>query len=147
VAENNSVCAVAERNGGAQRGAMVHILAAAVVAANAVGNSLLRAGLSGEPIDYLSPLAYLREFRHIWVILGIIVLIGWLLLELSLLSWADLTYVLPVTSAAYVLSTIIGVLVLGEYVSLIHWCGVLLILFGVVIVGRTKPLTPGAGAK
>jgi drug/metabolite transporter (DMT)-like permease len=126
---------------------IVHFLAAAVVVANAAGNSLLRAGLSsGEPIDALSPPAYLRGFAHIWVILGIVVLVVWLLLQLSLLSWADLTYVLPVTSASYVLTTILGALALGEYVSVVHWCGVSLILFGVVIVGRTRPLTPKAGA-
>jgi drug/metabolite transporter (DMT)-like permease len=64
---------------------------------------------------------------------------------LSLLSWADLTFVLPVTSSAYVLVTLIGSFLLGEQVSLTHWIGVLLILAGVAIVGRTKPLTGHVG--
>jgi len=125
---------------------IVHLLAIAVIACNAIGNTLLRAGLSSaKPIESFSPGAYLAAFGNLWVILGIILLIAWLFLQLSLLSWADLTYVLPVTSASYVLVTILGAFVLNESVSIAHWFGVLLILCGVVIVWRTRPLTPGSG--
>jgi len=125
---------------------VVHLLAVAVVICNSVGNTLLRAGLSSAgPIQTFSPGAYLTAFGDIWVILGILLLIGWLLLQLALLSWADLTYVLPVTSASYVLITILGALVLQEDVSLMHWIAILLIMSGVLIVWRTKPLSPGSG--
>ena len=75
------------------------------------------------------------------MVLGVLVLILWFVLQLSLLSCADLTYVLPVTSAFYVLVVLLGAAVLHERVSAAHWCGVLLILIGVLIVGRTTPLT------
>jgi drug/metabolite transporter (DMT)-like permease len=124
---------------------IVHLLAAAVIVSNSTGNVLLRAGLSSAgPIDSLSPAAYLAALGNLWVIAGIVLLAVWLLLQLSLLSWADLTYVLPVTSVSYVLVAILGALALHEHVSVAHWCGVLLILFGVLIVWRTRPLSAGS---
>jgi drug/metabolite transporter (DMT)-like permease len=118
------------------------MLAAVVVIASAVGNLMLRIGLASVgPIFSISPLDYLKAFSNLWVIGGIIVLTAWMLLQLTLLSWADLSYVLPVTSTAYVLIAILGAVVLQEHVSGVHWAGILLILAGAVIVGRTRPLT------
>ncbi len=114
----------------------------AVIAANSAGNILLRVGLSqSPPIVSSSPLAYLKAFTNAWVIAGVVILIAWLLLQLSLLSWADLTYVLPVTAATYVVIAITAAVALGERISPVHWLGIILILVGVVVVGRTKPLT------
>ncbi len=125
---------------------LIYLLAAAAVLSNTAGNCMLRAGLkSVGAIVSVSPLDYLKAFLNGWVVLGVVVLFGWLLLQLSLLSWADLTYVLPVTSVSYVLIAIAGVLLMDEHVSAAHWAGVLLILAGVIIVGRTRPLTVGTG--
>jgi uncharacterized membrane protein len=55
-----------------------------------------------------------------------------------LLSWADLSYVLPITSVGYVLTAISGRLLLGEQISAARWTGVTLIMAGVVLVGRTQ---------
>lgn len=81
------------------------------------------------------------------VIAGVAALIARYIFQLSLLSWADLTYALPVTASSYVLITVVGVFALHEHVSNIHWIAVLLILCGVIIVGRTRPLTTGAEAE
>lgn len=125
----------------------VEILAAGVVATGAAGNALLRAGMSAAgPLISLSPIDYIKDLASVTVVIGVVVLIINFILELSLLSWADLTYVLPVTSPSYALIALVGVLGLHEHVSLAHWAGVLLILCGVIIVGRTKPLTVGEGA-
>lgn len=133
------------RSGRDLEGHIVHLLAAAVIVLNAVGNSLLRVGLaSNAALSSLSPLAYLEAFGNPFVLLGVILLACWMILQLALLSWADLTYVLPVTSLSYVLIALIAVFGLHEPVSLAHWCGILLILAGVIIAGRTRPLTTGA---
>ena len=54
------------------------------------------------PLDYITVL-----FRP-WVALGVLLLILWLLSRMALLSWADLSYVLPVTSIGYVLVALAG---------------------------------------
>jgi uncharacterized membrane protein len=61
-----------------------------------------------------SPLAYMRAVFNPWVALGISLLILWLFSHMTLLSWADLSYVLPVTSIGYVLSALAGKLFLHE---------------------------------
>ena len=122
------------------------LLAAAVIATGTLGNTLLRAGMSGAPpIVSPSPAVYLEALIRPAVIVGIVLLVACLILQLTLLSWADLTFVLPITSPSYVAITISGAWALGERVSVTHWAGVLLILCGVIVVGRTRPLTPGSG--
>ena len=127
---------------------VVLALTVAVILSNAGGNSFLRVGLSSAgAIVTLSPLPYIEAFTRVWVLLGVVLLAANFILYLALLSWADLSYVLPVTSPSYVLAALVGAFALHEPVSLAHWIGIALILVGVIIVGRTRPLTPGSGLK
>jgi uncharacterized membrane protein len=57
--------------------------------------------------------------------------------RLSLYTWADLTYVLPVTASGYVITAFLSKFILHEYISDKRWIGVLLISLGVMIVTRT----------
>jgi uncharacterized membrane protein len=61
---------------------------------------------------------------------------------MALLSWADLSYVLPVTSVGFVLSAIAGHLILNEYVSGWRWLGTVFIVVGAALVSPTSPGTP-----
>lgn len=88
-----------------------------------------------------SPLPYLAALLNPFVASGVCLLAVWLISNLSLLSWADLSYVLPVTAVAYVLTAVVGHFALGEAVSPVRWCGVLSITAGAILVGRTKPTT------
>lgn len=69
---------------------------------------------------------------------------AWLTTRLSLLSWADLTYVLPVTSFSYVMSAIVGAIYLHEQVSVLHWLGISVITLGILLVVLTYPKTSGS---
>jgi drug/metabolite transporter (DMT)-like permease len=89
----------------------------------------------------LSPLAYIRLIFSPWVLLGTVLLILWLLSRMTLLGWADLSYVLPVTSIGYVVTAILGRYFFGEVISLPGWAGTLLIVAGIILVGLTKPNT------
>jgi uncharacterized membrane protein len=91
----------------------------------------------------ISPLAYMRAVVNPWVALGISLLILWLFSHMTLLSWADLSYVLPVTSIGYVLSALAGKLFLHEEISRWRWAGILLIAAGVALVARTAPHRAG----
>jgi drug/metabolite transporter (DMT)-like permease len=121
-----------------------HIFTAIVVLTNVLGNSFLTRGMRsiGELVS-LSPAPYIRALFNPWVALGTSLLIVWLLSTMALLSWADLSYVLPVTSMAYVLVALVGRFVLHEAVSVAHWAGILLIMIGVSLVHSTNPNTAG----
>ena len=93
-----------------------------------------------------SPLVYIRAVMNPFVALGITLLIVWLLSHMTLLSWADLSYVLPVTSSGYVLSALAGRVFLHEDISVYRWAGILLITAGVALVARTAPHRSGASS-
>jgi drug/metabolite transporter (DMT)-like permease len=86
-----------------------------------------------------SPLALLTSLFHPWVAIGVGLLVVWTLGHMALLSWADLSYVLPVTASAYVLTAFSGRFFLGENISLTRWAGIALITLGVALVERTPP--------
>ncbi len=89
----------------------------------------------------LNPAAYLRAMLDPLVALGIVMQILWLLTRMSLLSVADLSFVLPVTSAGYVLSTLLGRVFLHEQVSEARWAGAILISLGAALVVSTPEKT------
>lgn len=63
------------------------------------------------------------------------------LTQVSLFSWADLSYVVPCIASSYVVTTLLGEFVLGERVELIRWFGVVLIFIGVTMVIETPVAT------
>jgi len=105
-----------------------------VVLSNALGNFFLDRGMHNR--STATALEYIQAIFTPWVMLGIVLLILWLVSRMALLSWADLSYVLPVTSIGYVASVLLGRIFLNEQVSLARWCGTILIVAGTVLVGR-----------
>jgi drug/metabolite transporter (DMT)-like permease len=102
------------------------IFSAIVVLSNAFGNLFLDFGVHG---------------AFLWMVAGVLLLILWMLTRMTLLSWADLSFVLPVTAFGYVLSAFFGYAFLNETVSLTRWIGTFLIFAGVALVGRTAEST------
>jgi uncharacterized membrane protein len=78
----------------------------------------------------------------IWV--GIIFLAGFMLSYMTVLSWADYSYVMPAGAFGYALLTLLAVVFLHEHVSPRRWIGVVLIFVGVLLVGQTRPRTTEA---
>jgi len=122
-------------------------LVLAVIAANSAGNFALRVGMQqvGRTVS-LSPMPYLAAMLNGWVLAGVFLLIGWLILQLSLLSRADLAYVLPVTAIANTVAALLGAFVLYEPVSLAGWAGIVLICVGACLVAQTDSRTDGLSA-
>jgi len=79
---------------------------------------------------------------YIW--LGISCLLGFFIVHMLLLTWADYSYVQPATSLSYLSISILSYLLLGERISMLRWLGVIVICLGVFLVGRTPPSTTGA---
>lgn len=89
----------------------------------------------------LDPLFYLNALLDPLVVAGMAMQAVWLLARMSLLSVADLSYVLPVTAAGYGITTLLGRLVLHEQVSLARWTGAILISFGTGFAASTSRKT------
>ncbi|MCX6624274.1 MAG: EamA family transporter [Acidobacteria bacterium] len=118
-----------------------------VVLSNVAGNLFLSLGMRHGLAPGASPVAYLEAIFRPWVLLGISLLILWMLSRMMLLSWADLSYVLPVTSIGYALSALAGKLFLGEQISPQRWAAILLIVLGTALVAATEPDTTSSQAK
>jgi len=69
--------------------------------------------------------------------LGTVLLIIFFVLYAALLSWADLSFVLPASSFGYVLNVALAHYLLLEPVSMSRWFGTMLISLGVVFVSMT----------
>ena len=122
-------------------GLKTRVLTLVVVLSNVFGNSALNAGMRQRPNFTFTPLSVVATIFTPWVGIGILLLILWLLSRMALLSWADLSYVLPVTSIGYVLSAVSGRIFFAEHVTWQRWMGTLLISAGMMLVGSTKPNT------
>jgi uncharacterized membrane protein len=117
---------------------------AMVVCANA-GDLMLKRGMSRIGAVQLTAAGMGHAFRltvtngTIWT--GIFFLTGFMVSYMTVLSWADYSYVMPAGAFGYALLTFLAVIFLHESVSSRRWVGVLLICIGVLLVGQTKPRT------
>lgn len=115
-----------------------------VLCAN-VGDLMLKRGMSQIGAVEISASGLAHAFRMtvtsgtIWI--GIIFLIGFMASYMTVLSWADYSYVMPAGAFGYAILTLLAVVFLHESVSPRRWVGVLLICVGVLLVGQTKPNT------
>jgi uncharacterized membrane protein len=116
---------------------------ATAVIANSFGNLLLALGMDRMPAftsDGVPHYAF-TLVANPFVLPGALLSAVYTLAQLSLFSWADLSYVIPCTAASYVLTTALSKLVMHEHVAAARWAGVLLICVGVIIVARTPTRT------
>ena len=117
---------------------------AMVVCANA-GDLLLKRGMSTIGAVEFTGSGLAHAFRltvtnpTIW--LGILFLLGFMICYMTVLSWADYSYVMPAGAFGYAVLTFLAVIFLHESVSPRRWVGVILICIGVLLVGQTKPRT------
>lgn len=89
----------------------------------------------------MNPFLYAKALVNPYIALGIIVLCLVTLMRMALLSFADLSFVVPLTATGYILSTFLGKYFLREQVSMGRWLGTLLIFLGTVLVSTTSART------
>ncbi len=117
---------------------------AMVVCAN-VGDLLLKRGMSSIGAVQFTTDGLSHAFRltisnpTIWM--AIFFLLGFMICYMTVLSWADYSYVMPAGAFGYAVLTFLAVTFLHESVSIRRWAGVLIICVGVMLVGQTKPRT------
>ena len=75
-----------------------------------------------------------RAFRMGWIWIGIgLMAVGFFSL-LALLSWADVSVVVPATALSYVAGAFGAKFLLREEVAPVRWAGVLLVCLGVALI-------------
>ena len=72
------------------------------------------------------------------MLLGVALLAVFFGLFLAMLSWADVTVVLPLTSIGYISTALFAKWMLNEDVNLWRWIGTLLIVVGVYFVQKSS---------
>src|SRR5258708_5314797 len=116
------------------------LFAALVIFTNSFGNFFIARGMRRLPA-LGSPLDLIAAIFTPWVGLGIALLILWLASRMMFLSFADLSYMLLLTSLGYVLAAVLGRLFLNEQITPQRWAGTVLIVIGTVLVGSGSPDT------
>jgi drug/metabolite transporter (DMT)-like permease len=120
-----------------------YLVLAVVALAAAFGDTSLAIGMKRiGPVSLAHPDALLSALRTPWVLGGILILLVWTACYLTALSWADLTFVLPATSLAYVAVALLSKFWLHERISPARWLGIALITAGVGFVTQGPAYTP-----
>lgn len=112
-----------------------------LVLSSSFGNLLLAIGMKNMPqFEIGSLLSYFRAMlADPWLISGTVLMIVFMISQLSLFSWADLSYVVPMTGIGYAITAVLSLVFLHETVAVTRWTGIALISFGVVLVSETPP--------
>jgi bacterial/archaeal transporter family protein len=115
------------------------------VLTNSFGNVLLSLGMSRMPdFSQATFLHYLFLLvANPFVLPGVVVSLIYALVQLSLFSWADLSYVVPLIASSYIVTTLLSRFIVHEQVMLGRWVGVMLISLGVALIAKTPPHTVG----
>ena len=124
-----------------------YILILIMVTVTPVGDVFLRKGMarigamaSWAPADVFH--FFFRAFTSGTIWLGIALQLAFFVAYLLVLSWADYSYVQPVSqSLSYPIIALLGRYVLGESITPLRWAGVAIICCGVFMVGRTHVKT------
>jgi drug/metabolite transporter (DMT)-like permease len=107
-----------------------------------LGDSCLSRGMTHlPPITLAHPAALIQAVFTPWIILGILLLIGYFASYLTALSWADLSFVMPAAGFGNVVIALLARFWLHEPISLQRWAGIVLITIGVGFVAQGPSLT------
>ena len=104
----------------------------------AVGDVLLGYGVrsQAEKCNTLS-CTFVLSLGDLFIWGGILLLLGFFALYLISLSWGELSFVLPLTAAEYILVTIFACIFLDEHILELRWAGSVLVALGIVLVTRS----------
>ena len=103
----------------------------------ALGNVALSKGMQGVgPLQNYQWVGLIHYFfdsvTNPWVVAGIFLELAYFGLWLAVLSWADVSWALPMNAVEYIFVALLAIFWLHEKVILIRWIGILLITIGVL---------------
>ena len=120
----------------------IFLLLAVALVVEATGLVLIRKGMMevGEISTFnIKALfgIFLRMITNKTLILGVFFNAIYFGLFLTLLSWAELSFILPLTAVGYLMSGSFAQYFLMEQVSPLRWAGTLLIVAGVFLITKS----------
>jgi len=114
------------------------LLLCSLIACSSLGEVLSAKGMQKVGDVSFRPKALLkslgRMFRNLYLIAGVFCLALSFFSFISLLSYADLSFVVPLTAVGYITNTIGARFLLKERISKERWIGTLLVTFGVTLI-------------
>jgi drug/metabolite transporter (DMT)-like permease len=120
-----------------------YLVLVVVALSSAFGDTFLAIGMKRlGPVSLADPGALIAALATPWVFVGVLLLLVFFASYLTALSWADLTYVLPASSLAYVAIAFLSRFWLHEQISVSRWAGIALITAGVGFVTQGPAYTP-----
>jgi len=123
-----------------------YLLIGVMVVCGPIGNLLLAKAMRQignirfwPPAELLATLPKIISSPTLWI--GIVLLITFTVAYMLALSLADYSFVQPAAAMGYVIIAVLGVTVLKERVSLLHWVGIGVICLGISFIRGTDPRT------
>ena len=77
---------------------------------------------------------FLSVVRNPYIFAGVLFLGVYFFLYLAALSWADLSFVLPLTAVSYIFAAFLAKFFLKEDVTWLRWAGTIVIIAGITLV-------------
>jgi drug/metabolite transporter (DMT)-like permease len=120
-----------------------YLILGVVALSSAFGDTFMSIGMKRiGPVPLSHPGELLIALRTPWVMAGVLLLLIFFASYLTALTWADLTFVLPASSLAYVALALLSRFWLQEQISTARWLGIALITAGVGFVTQGPAYTP-----
>ena len=120
-----------------------YLILGVVALSSAFGDTFMSIGMKRiGPVPLSHPGELLSALRTPWVLSGVVLLLVFFASYLTALTWADLTFVLPASSFAYVALAFLSRFWLQEQISIARWLGIALITAGVGFVTQGPAYTP-----
>ncbi len=88
--------------------------------------------------------------RNSYIFFGVIFLSVYFFLYLIALSWADLSFVLPLTAVSYIFAAFLARVFLKEDVTWLRWVGTIVIIIGITLIafdGKQRTGSPAPEAR
>lgn len=122
---------------------MLRVIVAMTIAgaSAAMGQIFVRRGmLQVGSLENYAPIAVAVYFWHAlcnpYVIVGTALNAAFYFLFVATLSWTGVTVALPLTAIEYGFGALLAIALLHENVSLTRWAGIVLVIFGVILIAR-----------
>lgn len=118
------------------------VVLAIAVLLSAVGHVLLSKGMkevgdvSQQTVQTVGSML-LRVITNKTLLLGVALQAVFFSLYLGVLSWEDLSFVLPLTAADYVVIAVLAHFFLAEAIPMTRWAGTLFVTIGVMLITRS----------